>query len=46
VRKNGLGYILGDFFINTPGHPGLAEVLDTIESNYVHLYIQLERLNR
>jgi hypothetical protein len=22
LRKNGLGYILGDFFTNTSGHPG------------------------
>jgi hypothetical protein len=25
LRKNGLGYILGDFFTNSSGHPGLFE---------------------
>jgi hypothetical protein len=24
VTKNGLGYILGDFFTNSPGHPGVS----------------------
>jgi hypothetical protein len=26
--KNGLGYILGDFFTNLSGHPGLSPVLE------------------
>jgi hypothetical protein len=27
LDKNGLGYILGDFFINSSGHPALRTIL-------------------